>query len=260
MYDWPERRAEVDAQWVRMRGVLRANGYDAPEHLSRRNADVPAVPGGIRDAAGQPHRAGPRRPFRRMNSTGQHCGFIPTFSLRRPAGGLWISGLGSNVHVIGQDDYSGIEGGAGELYSQCARDASRRGRCDCGSRGRNGLVASERAARTRGLHSTVTIRCPAISRCNETLPCNTRRSISLPAWLKPGRIARQSLPLLRGKQIWPPLIVNPGLWPSAMTKWQVHWSSSAWTGRRKGLPFISAFELGVRHVHAMTGLQTANLD
>lgn len=52
MYDLPERRAEVDAQWISMRAILRSNGYDAPEYLIRRNADLPAVPGGIKDAAG----------------------------------------------------------------------------------------------------------------------------------------------------------------------------------------------------------------
>ncbi|MEP4421807.1 MAG: phosphate ABC transporter substrate-binding protein, partial [Nitratireductor sp.] len=51
MYDWPECRAETDAQWAAMAGRLRAAGVDAPAQLVRRNADMPAVPGGIRDAA-----------------------------------------------------------------------------------------------------------------------------------------------------------------------------------------------------------------
>src|SRR5262249_7360511 len=53
MYDWPERRAEVDAQWVTMRDHLRARGFDAPDVLTRRNGDLPPVPGGIRDASGR---------------------------------------------------------------------------------------------------------------------------------------------------------------------------------------------------------------
>ena len=52
MYDWPERRAEVDAEWAALRDRLRAHGVDAPERLVRRNADLPPVPGGIRDADG----------------------------------------------------------------------------------------------------------------------------------------------------------------------------------------------------------------
>ncbi|MGN6537639.1 MAG: phosphate ABC transporter substrate-binding protein, partial [Mesorhizobium sp.] len=31
MYDWPEVRAEVDAQWARLRDALRRRGVDAPD-------------------------------------------------------------------------------------------------------------------------------------------------------------------------------------------------------------------------------------
>src|SRR5690606_12017203 len=43
MYDWPEVRPEVDAQWVRLRDHLRRQGIEAPKTLVRRNADMPAV-------------------------------------------------------------------------------------------------------------------------------------------------------------------------------------------------------------------------
>ncbi|MFZ1680726.1 MAG: phosphate ABC transporter substrate-binding protein, partial [Rhizobiaceae bacterium] len=33
MYDWPERRAEVDGEWASLRARLVAAGVDAPEHL-----------------------------------------------------------------------------------------------------------------------------------------------------------------------------------------------------------------------------------
>ena len=52
MYDWPEARAETDAYWVALRDAFRAAGIKAPQRLVRRNADMPAVPGGIRDQAG----------------------------------------------------------------------------------------------------------------------------------------------------------------------------------------------------------------
>ncbi|RVA66044.1 phosphate ABC transporter substrate-binding protein, partial [Mesorhizobium sp. M7A.F.Ca.CA.001.08.1.1] len=52
MYDWPEVRDEVDAQWVLLRDAFRQKGIDAPEAIVRRNGDLPPVPGGIRDAAG----------------------------------------------------------------------------------------------------------------------------------------------------------------------------------------------------------------
>ena len=53
MYDWPEIRTEVDAEWVAIRARLKAAGIEAPRHLVRRNADLPPVPGGIRGQDGQ---------------------------------------------------------------------------------------------------------------------------------------------------------------------------------------------------------------
>lgn len=38
MYDWPERRAETDARWARLREALRGEGFDAPIELSREAA------------------------------------------------------------------------------------------------------------------------------------------------------------------------------------------------------------------------------
>ena len=35
MYDWPERRAETDARWAKLRDALHAEGFDAPETLTR---------------------------------------------------------------------------------------------------------------------------------------------------------------------------------------------------------------------------------
>ncbi|KAI0165854.1 hypothetical protein GGR57DRAFT_497322 [Xylariaceae sp. FL1272] len=53
MYDLPERRDVVDRQWAEVRNRLTAAGINAPQQLVRRNADMPAVPGGgIRDAGG----------------------------------------------------------------------------------------------------------------------------------------------------------------------------------------------------------------
>ena len=53
MYDWPEVRGEVDAQWAAVRDELRKKGVNAPERLTRRNADLPPVPGGIKDGSGK---------------------------------------------------------------------------------------------------------------------------------------------------------------------------------------------------------------
>lgn len=116
MYDWPELRAEVDAQWVVMRDALRAKGYDAPEVLMRRNADLPPVPGGIKDAAGNviaPDPATLRPDELDLPTLWRH----PDLLITQTCWGPMELGLGRQVHLAGQDDYSGIEGGGGELYS-----------------------------------------------------------------------------------------------------------------------------------------------
>ena len=35
MYDWPETRAETDAEWARIRDQLSLLGIDTPKHLAR---------------------------------------------------------------------------------------------------------------------------------------------------------------------------------------------------------------------------------
>lgn len=116
MYDLPERRAEVDAQWISMRAILRSNGYDAPEYLIRCNADLPAVPGGIKDAAGNviaPDPATLPPDELDLPTLWRH----PDLLITQSCWGPMELGLDRHVHLAGQDDYSGIEGGDGELYS-----------------------------------------------------------------------------------------------------------------------------------------------
>lgn len=117
MYDWPERRAEVDAQWAAIRDRLRAGGVDAPETLVRRNADLPAVPGGIRDASGALVAPDPATlPPDKLD--------YPTL-WRHPAllfaqtcwGPMRMTGLERLVAVVAQPSYDGIEGGEGTSYS-----------------------------------------------------------------------------------------------------------------------------------------------
>ena len=117
MYDWPERHREVDAEWAAIRDRLRAAGIDAPERVARSNADLPPVPGGIRDRA--------RRVIAPDPAT------LPADSLDYPTlwrhpdllfaqtcwGPLGTTGLDEHVTILGQPDYSGFEGGEGQLYS-----------------------------------------------------------------------------------------------------------------------------------------------
>jgi len=116
MYDWPEVRADTDAVWASIRDRLRREGVDAPEHLARCNADLPPVPGGICDETGNVIAADP--------------GSLPPDEFDLPT--LWRhprllvalacwgplnEELGDHVHAVGQWLYDGIEGGRGADYS-----------------------------------------------------------------------------------------------------------------------------------------------
>ncbi|RUX30621.1 phosphate ABC transporter substrate-binding protein [Mesorhizobium sp. M7A.F.Ca.US.011.01.1.1] len=116
MYDWPEVRDEVDAQWVLLRDAFRQKGIDAPETIARRNGDLPPVPGGIRDAAGaliapDPATLPPDElDFHRL-------WLHPALLFAQTCWGPMELGLSRHVQVIGQPSYDAYEGGQGELYS-----------------------------------------------------------------------------------------------------------------------------------------------
>lgn len=116
MYDWPEARAETDAEWVRLRDAFREGGVDAPEQLVRRNADMPPVPGGIRDAEGNVVAPDPATlPPEELDlpTLWQHPALLFTQTCWGPME-LWLA---PHVRVVGQPDYSAFEGGRGEFYS-----------------------------------------------------------------------------------------------------------------------------------------------
>ena len=87
MYDWPERRDEVDAEWAAIRDCLRAHGIDAPDRLTRDFSDLHGL-------------------WR-----------SPTLLFAQACWGPLQQGLLQHVQVIGQPDYSAFEGGQGALYS-----------------------------------------------------------------------------------------------------------------------------------------------
>ncbi|MEP9396084.1 PhnD/SsuA/transferrin family substrate-binding protein [Mesorhizobium sp. KR2-14] len=116
MYDWPEARAETDAEWARLRDAFRAAGIDAPEHLARQNADMPPVPGGIRDGEGNviaPDPATLPPDEFDLPTLWRH----PDLLFAQACWGPMELGLARHVRVVGQPDYSAFEGGQGELYS-----------------------------------------------------------------------------------------------------------------------------------------------
>lgn len=116
MYDWPQLRPQTDAYWAHIRDALRAQGVDAPERLARTNADLPPVPGGIRDAAGRAVVPDPATlPPDEFDLT--VLWHHPNLIFAQTCWGPMELGLARHVRVVGQPDYSAYEGGQGEFYS-----------------------------------------------------------------------------------------------------------------------------------------------
>jgi len=116
MYDWPEVRGEVDAQWALLRDVFRQKGIDAPQTIVRRNGDLPPVPGGIHDAEGA--WIAPDPATLPPDELDFHKLWLHPALLFAQT--CWVPmelGLSSHVQVIGQPSYDAYEGGQGELYS-----------------------------------------------------------------------------------------------------------------------------------------------
>ncbi|KAI1192804.1 ABC-type phosphate/phosphonate transport system, periplasmic component [Nemania serpens] len=116
MYDWPECQTDVDRQWATFRDRLRTAGVDAPARLVRRNADIPAVPGGIRDSEG--HIIAPDPATLPPDELDLHTLWRhPSLLFSQTCWGPMELGLADHVEVVGQQDYSTVEGGSAELYS-----------------------------------------------------------------------------------------------------------------------------------------------
>lgn len=115
-YDWPETQAGTDMEWERFRSFFRRAGIDAPETIVRRNADMPPVPGGIRDESGaviapDPATLPPDELDR--DTLWRH----PDLLLAQTCWGPMELGLAEHVRVVGQPSYNGFEGGRGTMYS-----------------------------------------------------------------------------------------------------------------------------------------------
>lgn len=116
MYDWPETRAETDALWAAIRHALEEARIAAPAGLVRSNAEMPPVPGGIRDAGGtviapDPAQLAPEELDRA--ALWRH----PDLLFAQTCWGPMANGLESEVKVIGQPLYDDVEGWEGALYS-----------------------------------------------------------------------------------------------------------------------------------------------
>ena len=116
MYDWPEARGAVDAQWARIRDAFRERGVDAPETMARGNRDLPPVPGGIRDGAGRQIAPDPATlPPDELDF--HQLWLSPALLFGQTCWGPMELGLAEHVQVIAQPSYDAFEGGQGELYS-----------------------------------------------------------------------------------------------------------------------------------------------
>ncbi|OHV90506.1 phosphate/phosphite/phosphonate ABC transporter substrate-binding protein [Mesorhizobium sp. ORS 3428] len=116
MYDWPEMRGEIDAQWARLRDAFRQRGIDAPESMARSNRDLPPVPGGIRDGAGKLIAPDPATlPADEFDF--HQLWLSPALLFGQTCWGPMELGLAEHVQVIAQPGYDAFEGGQGELYS-----------------------------------------------------------------------------------------------------------------------------------------------
>ncbi|CDX40406.1 conserved hypothetical protein [Mesorhizobium sp. ORS 3359] len=116
MYDWPEARGGVDEQWARLREAFRQRGIDAPETIVRRNGDLPPVPGGILDDAGEVIAPDPATlPPDEFDF--HQLWLSPALLFGQTCWGPMELGLARHVQVIAQPNYDAFEGGQGELYS-----------------------------------------------------------------------------------------------------------------------------------------------
>ena len=115
MYDWPEARAEIDAEWSALRERFAGAGISAPDRLLRRNGDLPPVPGGIRDHAGTVIAADPATlppDELELDVLWRH----PDLLCGQTCWGPMELGLRQYVAVLGQPDYSSFPGGSGIFY------------------------------------------------------------------------------------------------------------------------------------------------
>ncbi|MCA0058151.1 MULTISPECIES: PhnD/SsuA/transferrin family substrate-binding protein [unclassified Mesorhizobium] len=117
MYDWPEVRREVDAQWALLRDAFRQGGIiDAPETVIRRNGDLPPVPGGIHSGTGV--LIAPDPATLPPDALDFHQLWLhPALLFAQTCWGPMELGLAGHVQVVSQPSYNAYEGGQGPLYS-----------------------------------------------------------------------------------------------------------------------------------------------
>ena len=194
MYDWPETRADTDAEWVRIRSLFERAGIDAPENLVRRNADLPPVHGGIRDGQGRviaPDPATLPPDELDFQTVWKH----PKLLLAQTCWGPLEQGLAEHVIVVGQPSYDGIEGGKGIEYSSAI--LMRRSEMSDGTKGvaapADGRPSSRRISSAASVSpTTASIPCPGSSHRHVTWKQWAKAWTYSPSTSRPARIEPRS--------------------------------------------------------------------
>ncbi|MCL6654902.1 phosphate ABC transporter substrate-binding protein [Agrobacterium rubi] len=238
MYDWPEVRSDVDRTWEEMRSCFMAKGIDAPQHLVRRNVDMPPVPGGIRGEGGSlvaPDPATLDPDALDLDVLWRH----PALLISATCWGPMELGLQDHVQVIGQSSYDNIAGGSGILYSS-AVIARRENGTSVEASGTGGPVLPLRLFQGRKLafneHRSMSGYL-ALKRDLESIG----ESLDLfSAFIETGAHRASVMAVARGEADF--AAIDCRSWMLA----QRHEAAArdlhvvGWTGKRKGLPFIRA--------------------
>ena len=232
MYDWPEARADTDAEWADLRARLIAAGIDAPEDIVRRNAEMPAVPGGIRDGEGRviaPDPATLPPDEFDFQTLWKH----PALLFAQTCWGPMEEGLAEHVSVVGQPSYDGIEGGQGELYSSAILMRREFDNVDRMPPPDGRAILPLDLIRNKRFAYNSLDSMSGIIALTRDLEAPAKASPSSPSASRRRPIAPRSSPLPRAGRMSAPSTAAAGTWRSSTSRApQMSWSSAGRRGAR----------------------------
>ena len=238
MYEWPETRAATDAEWTRFCAFFQRAGIDAPKTIVRRNAEMPAVPGGIRDRDGNviaPDPASLPPDEFDFQTLWRH----PDLLLAQTCWGPMELGLAEHVRRGRPAQLQGVRRRAGAALFERDIDAAERGaRCTALQTAARSSRSS--ASATNASPTTVSIPCPASSRRRATSRRWARASTSSRERIETGAHRASIVAVAEGRA--DVCAIDCRSWHMAKR----HEPKAAelevvgWTGLRKGLPMITS--------------------
>lgn len=242
MYDWPEARSDIDRQWMRLRDGLRGRGIAAPDALVRRNADMPAMSGGIRSASGDilvPDPATLSPDDLDMRALWLH----PALLLSQTCWGPMELGLAPHIQVVGQPDYSDVEGGEGPFYSSAIvmrRDlASTASEHSAGAVRPEGSIPVERLRGLRLAYNSEDSMSGFLSLSRDLQALGTGLTI-FKERLATGGHRASVVAVAEGRADAAAIDCRSWAMASRFEPAAEELAVVGWTARRKGLPFITA--------------------